>query len=136
MDHRGNKRLLDKQGWVLPDGVWRRREAGADVQLVDGSEESEEMLDRYNFFILPIFNVDGYHYTWKSSDTVTHYAQVLLMSSCSGSCFYLQRLHRKSMRNQDSPCHGFQQSFGVDLNRNFPAKFYGTSKFVSLSCRQ
>ncbi|KAI0207113.1 Mast cell carboxypeptidase A [Lamellibrachia satsuma] len=56
----------------------------------------KKLIDSFDWYILPVFNVDGYVYTWKEN-----------------------RLWRKnrSMRDNDTGC------VGVDLNRNWDAKW-------------
>ena len=36
------------------------------LQLLSGSEEADGLLERFDWYIMPIFNVDGYEYTWNN----------------------------------------------------------------------
>lgn len=80
---------------ALIDGL-RRRESGIRKAFED-----------YDWYFVPIVNVDGYEYTWKAD-------------SVEG------RLWRKNRRGAASS-HGMGwEVYGVDLNRNFgPAKYFG-----------
>ncbi|XP_071991334.1 carboxypeptidase B2 [Engystomops pustulosus] len=63
-----------------------------------GTDEYMTNLLKYtNFYILPVMNVDGYHYTWNTN-----------------------RMWRKNRSK-----HGNNKCYGTDLNRNFDAGWCG-----------
>ena len=71
--------------------------------LTSDNAKIKSALSKYDFHILPVFNIDGFVYTHKSKDT---------------------RLWRKTRTNSGYKC------IGVDPNRNWGSSFGG--KFYKL----
>lgn len=68
--------------------------------LSDQTDHSvSKALSKYNFYFLPVFNIDGYKYTFRSKST---------------------RLWRKTRKPYT--CYGFR-SHGADPNRNWDSKW-------------
>ncbi|MCK6455817.1 MAG: hypothetical protein L6Q92_04730 [Phycisphaerae bacterium] len=66
------------------------------IRNYDTDPYIQELVDRIEFYVVPVFNVDGYLYTWSSN-----------------------RLWRKNRRNNGDG------SFGVDINRNWGYQWGG-----------
>ncbi|XP_068759283.1 carboxypeptidase B-like [Montipora capricornis] len=81
-------------------------------QMTQGYRNSfsvKTLLDKMDFIILPVLNVDGYEYTWKGSDR-------------------RYRLWRKNRRY-----HYDRRCYGVDLNRNW-GYYWGGSGASARHC--
>ncbi|XP_069826250.1 carboxypeptidase B2 isoform X1 [Dendropsophus ebraccatus] len=70
---------------------------GHAVGFYDADEYMKNLLKYTDFYILPVMNVDGYHYTWTTN-----------------------RMWRKNRSK-----HPNNQCYGTDLNRNFDAGWCG-----------
>lgn len=86
-----------------------------------------DLAQTIDWYIIPVFNVDGYHYT---HETVIF---SFVLSSCLCSVYtvhFLQnRLWRKTRQNHATIC------FGTDANRNFDFQWLGkivTKKYLDL----
>ena len=90
------------------------------IQQLSESKEAHKYIDKFNFYLLPVANPDGYEYTRQSVRKLICWVlgfELIRM-------LFLQednRMWRKNRRkNEGSKC------YGVDLNRNFDFKFGGT----------
>ncbi|KAL8187856.1 UNVERIFIED_CONTAM: hypothetical protein K2H54_057184 [Gekko kuhli] len=92
------------------------------IQTYGMDQNMTNILDNMNFYILPVFNIDGYIWSWTQVP-------------CKVSLFFysapdLNRLWRKSRSNtSNSDC------VGVDLNRNFGVE-WGTVDSSKNPCKE
>lgn len=69
------------------------------------------LVDQFDYYILPVFNVDGYAYTWTNGRLFCNSRNVCM---CSSFSFVVDRLWRKTRSPTSNP-----SCFGADPNRNW-----------------
>ncbi|OXA64034.1 Carboxypeptidase B [Folsomia candida] len=104
-EHNSTQKSFQKRGVFIDATIHAREWVTTSVatwvikELVTDSPSGQGLLDRYDFYIAPILNPDGYRHSWK-----------------------LNRLWRKSRR---SISNWLIACRGVDLNRNFGHEWGG-----------
>jgi len=116
----GSKKFSDKPAIVIEGGIhareWIAPAATTYIikQLVEYSGENEDLIDFYDFYILPVANPDGYEYSFTSN-----------------------RLWRKNRRkNRGLSSLLLSLCDGVDLNRNFGYHWSDANPFAIQSSTQ
>ncbi|ESO11499.1 hypothetical protein HELRODRAFT_185228 [Helobdella robusta] len=71
-----------------------------------GDKDAQNLIDKYDWYFVPVVNPDGYRYTWEKD-----------------------RMWRKNR-------HQFKTCYGVDLNRNFNSTNWGTDGVSNLECSE
>lgn len=97
--------LKDKKIVIIECGTHSREWLSPAVclQIINSlvkDPESQELLEEYEFYVLPLINPDGYAYSWSTD-----------------------RLWRKNRRRFANNC------YGVDLNRNFNVLYISKLRF-------
>ncbi|XP_013803786.1 carboxypeptidase B2 [Apteryx mantelli] len=82
---------------------------GHTTYLRERDQTMSTLLEHFDFYIMPVVNVDGYEYTWSHPS---------------------KRLWRKSRSS-----HGNSKCIGTDMNRNFDAQWCGEGA-SSYECRE
>ncbi|XP_001370251.1 carboxypeptidase B2 isoform X1 [Monodelphis domestica] len=92
--------------WVAPAFcLWF---IGYATQFYGKEAKITKLLNNLDFYVMPVLNVDGYDYTWKTN-----------------------RMWRKNRsRHEGNRC------FGTDLNRNFASKYWCELGASNSSCRE
>jgi len=68
---------------------------GQAVSTYGSDPEMTNLLDTMDFFVLPVFNVDGYEYTWSNVGSKHLCYQNILFILCS-KCIYALAIQDKS----------------------------------------
>ncbi len=85
----------------------------------DGDKEVKDILDKGNFFVIPVVNPDGYV---RSRETLSDFIVPAPGAAAAAGEF---AYHRKNMRPQDGTTPLGVLGQGVDPNRNYPYKWGG-----------